>query len=60
VVPKVEGLSKDDAFALLDQMDFRYDHEGRGTKVASQRPAAGTVIRKREEIILVMEGGEKE
>lgn len=59
VVPKVEGLSKDDAFALLDQMDFRYDHEGRGTKVASQRPAAGTVIRKREEIILVMEGGEK-
>jgi beta-lactam-binding protein with PASTA domain len=52
-------MSRSDAFALLDQMDFRYDHEGRGSKVASQRPAAGTVIRKRQEIVLVMEGGDK-
>jgi cell division protein FtsI/penicillin-binding protein 2 len=59
VVPKVEGLSRNDAFALLDQMKFRYDREGRGTRVASQRPAAGTVIRKRQEIILVMDGGGK-
>jgi cell division protein FtsI (penicillin-binding protein 3) len=59
VVPKVEGMSRDDAFTLLDEMNFRYDHEGRGARVASQRPAAGTVIRKREEIILVMDGGDK-
>ncbi len=59
VVPKVEGMSKSDAFALLDRMNFKYDHEGRGEVVASQRPAAGTVVRHRSEIILVMDGGKK-
>lgn len=57
VVPRLDGYSKDDAFVLLDQMNLRYDTEGKGTRIESQEPKAGTRIARRDKIMLTLTGG---
>lgn len=57
VVPRLDGYSKDDAFVLLDQMNLRYDTEGKGTTIESQEPKAGTRIARRDKIVLTLTGG---
>ncbi len=57
VVPRLDGYSKDDAFVLLDQMNLRYDTEGKGTQIESQVPKAGTRIARRDKITLTLTGG---
>ena len=54
VAPNLEGLSRDRAETLLRGMGIRYDLSGKGTIVGRQDPKAGTRIRPRAEINLML------